>query len=310
MKRLVRFRNRLGVNRNCRTASQSVVRKSGTGITGLAAIALLSCGLALTVAGHAESLLFATGFEAPTYQTGPIGGGYYSVPQFTSANGWYAWPVAPYSADPSPWALVTDQKAAGGSQSLKLFIDPAANSQIGVSRNLAPGNLSLGGSGADRFGISLRLYIDQAADSDVSWSIGVADSYANLMGITLTPGGQVMYAHRYMHTSAIYSPGFQLKDTWLDVTIEGNPADASSVLLTLAGRGQTWQQVVSSPGGVGTRFYVGGAWPTFPLYRSGTAYVDDVRLGYNLAAVPEPAEWVSAAGIGLLAFAMLRRRNT
>lgn len=310
MKELVRFRVTLGVDRNYRTASQSVVRRLGTGITGLAAIALLSCIFALTEAGHAESLLFATSFEAPTYQTGPIGGGYYSVPQFTSANGWYAWPVAPYSADPSPWALVTDQMAADGSQSLKLFIDPNANNQIGVNRSLPFGNLSLGGSGANRFGISLRLYIDQPADSDVSWSIGLADSYATLMGITLTPGGQVMYGHRSMSTSATYNPGFQLRDTWLDVTIEGNPADASSVLLTLAGRGQTWQQVVSSPGGVGTRFYVGGAWPTFPLYRSGTAYVDDVRLGYNLAAVPEPAEWVSAAGIGLLAFAMLRRRNT
>jgi hypothetical protein len=242
--------------------------------------------LVLPMVGHAETLIFSTGFESPTYQTGPIGGGYNSVPQYTSATGWYATPVEAYSANPSPWAVVTDQKAASGSQSLKLSINP--NPSIGASRSFSPGNFSLSGS-PDRFGISLRLYLDQAADSDVSWSIGLADSFANLMGIKLTPDGQVMYAHRYMNTAAFFNPGFDLKNTWLDVTIESNPADATSILLNIAGRGQTWQQVVSSPGGAGERFYVSGAWPTFPLYRSGTAYVDDVRIGYNLAPVPEPS---------------------
>ncbi len=260
----------------------------GVSQSALRLVALVA--VALPAVGYAETLLFGTGFEAPTYPTGPIGGGYYSVPQYTSALGWYAWPVEAYSANPSPWAVVTGQQAASGSQALKLSIDPAANSSIGVSRNFAPNPLSLSGGGTERFGISLRLYLDQAANSDVSWSIGVADSYANLMGITLTPSGQVMYAHRYMNTAAFYNPGFDLRNTWLDVGIERNPADATSVLLTVASPSQSWQQVVSSPGGAATRFYVGGAWPTFPQYRSGTAYVDDLRLGYNLAVgVPEPS---------------------
>jgi hypothetical protein len=49
-----------------------------------------------------------------------------------AANGWGAWPVEAYTAGPSPWATVTDQRAASGAQSLRLSIDPSTNGQIGV----------------------------------------------------------------------------------------------------------------------------------------------------------------------------------
>lgn len=287
--------------------ARSVVSMQAIPLQPAAILLLLS--LALPAVGHAETLLFGTGFEAPTYQPGVIGGGYYSVPQHVGATGWKAGPVEPYSANPSPWAVVTDQKAASGSQSLKLSIDPASNSSISVSRNLTPaGNLNLS-SAPNRFGISLRLYLDQTAASDVSWSIGLAHISQDWLRMTLTPSGQVMYAQPYMNNAAFFTPGFDLKNTWLDVAIESDPADATSVLLSIAGRGQTWQASVPSPGGVGELFYVSGNWPTFPLYRSGTAYVDDVRLGYNLTAVPEP----SSAALMLMGFAGLagwRRRNT
>jgi hypothetical protein len=266
-------------------------------------LAGLLLAVSLSDGSAAENLIFATGFEAPDYSLGPIGGGYYSVPQFTSASGWYAWPVEPYSAAPSPWAVVTDQKAARGDQSLRLSVEPS-NGQIGVNRSH---NLTLSAGVPERFGYSLRLFLDQAADSDVSWSIGVADGYANLMGITLTPAGQVMYAHRYMNAGAFYNPGFSLKQTWLDVAIEGHPTDASSILLSISNGSQQWQQVVSSPGGSASRIYVGGAYPSFPLYRSGTAYVDDLRVGYNLApVVPEPSS-VALVLIGVAGLIKRRR---
>jgi hypothetical protein len=265
--------------------------------SGVAAVLL---ALSLPASTPAETLIFATDFEAPGYSLGPIGGSSSSVPQFTSASGWYAWPVEAYSPNPSPWAVVTDQKAASGDQSLRLSINP--NNRIDVNRSH---NLSLSSGGTDRFGLSMRLYVDQAADSDVSWNIGVADNFANLMGITLTPAGQVMYAQRLMNTAVFYNPGFSLKHAWLDVTIEGNPVDASSILLSISNGSQNWQQVVSSPGGLATRFYVGGAWPSFPLYRSGTAYVDDLRVGYNLAPIPEPS---SAALVLIGVVGLIKRR--
>lgn len=250
--------------------------------------------------GRSETVLFNTGFEAPTYSPGPIGGGYYAVPQFTSALGWYAWPLEPFSADPSPWAVVTGTRAASGSQSLKMSIDPTSNSQIAVGRTFNPGTAALSAG----FGVSLRLYLDQAADSDVSWSVSFSDGFAGLLGITLTPSGQVMYGHRFMSTSSFFNPGFDLKNKWLDVSLEVNPIDASDIMLRISNGSQNWQQVVSSPGGAVTWFSMGGAYPTFPLYKSGAAYVDDLRLGYNLTPVPEPASGalllLGAAGVVLL----------
>jgi hypothetical protein len=40
--------------------------------------------LATVLPAQAETLVYATGFEAPGFSTGPIGGGYYDLPQWTT----------------------------------------------------------------------------------------------------------------------------------------------------------------------------------------------------------------------------------
>ena len=256
--------------------------------------------LATMLPAQAETLVYATGFEAPGFSTGPIGGGYYDLPQWTHANGWSAWPNQPYSAAPSPWAVVSDLRAASGTQSLRMSVDDSSNSQIIVGRTIPAPGLPLG-----NFGVAMNLYIEQTADSDVTWSMGLSDGYATLIGMSFLPDDRVQFGHRLMHTSSLYTPGFDLHNTWLTLRMESNPADNSSVLLTVAGRGQTWQQVVTSPGGAATSFYTSGAYPSFPLYKDGVAYMDNLRIGSDLAPsvpVPEPQTWaLMLLGLGALA---------
>jgi hypothetical protein len=216
------------------------------------------------------------------------------------ANGWSAWPNQPYSAAPSPWAVVSDLRAASGTQSLRMSVDDSSNSQIIVGRTIPAPGLPLG-----NFGVAMNLYIEQTADSDVTWSMGLSDGYATLIGMSFLPDDRVQFGHRLMHTSSLYTPGFDLHNTWLTLRMESNPADNSSVLLTVAGRGQTWQQVVTSPGGAATSFYTSGAYPSFPLYKDGVAYMDNLRIGSDLAPsvpVPEPQTWaLMLLGLGALA---------
>lgn len=270
----------------------------------LTALALIT--LALQAPARAETLIYSTGFEAPAYQNGPIGGSYYSTPQWVADNGWGAWPVLPYTAGPSPWALVTDERAASGAQSLKLSIDPATNGQIGVWRGFYPNQIGLSPIGPNIFGLSLNLYIAQAADSDVTWSIGLQGNVS--LGFAITPDGRIYYGHGGQSQGATFNPGFDLRNTWLAVSLVGDPA-TFGLRLTVSGRGQTFEQMVGNPGYEVNQLSIGGAWPTFPVYKAGTAYVDNLRLGYNLApAVPEPgaAAMLLAGLAGLTAW---RRRR-
>jgi len=256
---------------------------------------------------QAETVVYATGFESPAYPAGPIGGGYYSLPQWVAANGWGAWPVEPYSAAPSPWAAVTNERAASGSQSLRLSIDPLTNGSIGVWRSFYPAALDILPLRPEPFALTLKLYLQQAANSDVTWSVGLQG--APSLGYSFTPDGRIYYAHGGQSQGAYLDPGFDIHNTWLSVSLV---ADAASygMKLTVTGRGHTFEQVVANPGYPVNQLSIGGAWPTFPTYKAGVAYVDDVRLGYGLAAaVPEPASWalLLPGALGLMAWRGLGR---
>jgi PEP-CTERM motif len=266
--------------------------------------ATLAASLAVPAA-QAETVVYATSFEAPAYPTAPIGGGYYSTPQWVAANGWGAWPSAPYSADPSPWAAVTNERAASGTQSLRLSIDPATNGSIGVWRSFYPGNFDISPLRADPFTLSLKLYLQQTPDSDVTWSVGMQG--APSLGFSFTPDGRVYYAHGGQSTGAYFDPGFDVHNTWLNVSLVAD-APSSGFKLTVSGRGHTFEQVVANPGYPVNQLSIGGAWPTFPTYKAATAYVDDVRLGYGLTtAVPEPESWALML-CGIAGLAAWRRK--
>lgn len=271
----------------------------------LAALALLS--LAWQPVAFAETLLYSTGFEAPAFAAGPIGGGYYDQPQWTAANGWSATPNAPYTTDPSPWAVVSGSKPASGSQSLRLSIDPNTNPQIGVTKRFTPDTVALNG-GPGRFGLSMQLYIDQATTADTRWTVGLTTGNGLNVGMTLLPDNRVMFGHYLMNVAAFFTPGFDLHNTWLTLGIERDPAEASALLISLSGRGQTWQQQVSSPGGTMPMVYLNGNWPTFPNYTGAVVYVDDFRVGYDLAPVPEPGPWALLLG-GMAGLLGWRRRG-
>lgn len=253
---------------------------------------------------QAETLIYATGFEAPDYATGPIGGGYYSQPQWVAANGWGAWPNQPYTIDPSPWAVVSTQRAASGDQALRLSIDPATNGQIGVWRSFYPNSVGLAPTGGQVFGMAMDLYLEQAANSDVTWSVGLQGSVP--LGFSFTPDGRLYYATAAQSQGAYFQPGFDIHNTWLHVSLESDPA-GYGMTLTVSGRGQTFQQAVANPGYSANQFSFGGGWPTFPTYQPGVAYMDNLRIGYNLAPVPEPAPaalWL----LGAVAWLGWRRR--
>ncbi len=272
--------------------------------------ALLATMLAAALAApaaQAETVVYATSFESPAYPAGPIGGGYYSSPQWVAANGWGAWPVDPYSAGPSPWAAVTNERAASGDQSLRLSIDPATNGSIGVWRSFYPGNFDISPLRADPFTLTLKLYLQQTPDSDVTWSVGMQGSPS--LGFSFLPDGRIYYAHGGQSAGATFTPSFDIHNTWLNVSLVADAA-SSGFKLTVSGRGQSFEQIVANPGYPVSQFSIGGAWPTFPTYKSATAYVDDVRLGYGLTtAVPEPGTWVLMLS-GIAGFAAWRRRKS
>jgi len=203
--------------------------------------------------------------------------------------------------------VVNGDKPAHGSQSLRLSIDPNTNGQIAAGKSFAPDAIALNG-GPGRFGLALQIYLDQAASADTSWTVGLTTGGGLNVGMALLPDNRVMFGHYLMNVAAFFTPGFDLHNTWLTVGMARDPADASALLLSLSGRGQTWQQQVSSPGGSMPIVYLSGSWPTFPNYSGAVAYVDDFRVGYDLAPVPEPGRWALLLG-GAAGLAAWRRRG-
>jgi hypothetical protein len=153
--------------------------------------------------------------------------------------------------------------------------------------------------------LSLKLYIDQAADSDVTWSVGLQGNVP--LGLSITPDGRIYYGHAGQSQGVFFDPGFDLHNTWLTVSLNADQP-TYGMRLTVSGRGQTFERIVGNPGYAANQLSIGGAWPTFPSYKAGTAYVDDLRIGYNLAAaVPEPGTWALMLA-GVAAVGVWRRR--
>jgi hypothetical protein len=258
----------------------------------------------------AQTVVYSTGFESPTFAVGPIGDAY-GLPD-SGQDGWRASPRAPYSAAPSPWALVSTQRAASGAQSLQLSMQAdyfngvnAYGVTAGKDFSATPIVLN---SATDAFSVSMRVYLEQSPTSDLGWTLSMSTGGCCGLGVTLLPGGQqVRYGHNLMNQSVTFTPGFNLLNTWFTLRLERDPGDVSALRLGLDNGSQSWQQQLTSPGGAMPFVSFSGVMPTFPVAPLGTAYIDDVVIGYNLAAVPEPAGWaLMLAGLGCVA---ARRRR-
>jgi hypothetical protein len=267
-------------------------------------LAICLATAALPVGSLAQTVIYETGFEAPVFHTGPVGHSYLAT---DGQDGWFAAPRAAYSAAPSPWVTVTDQFARTGSQSLKFDMNASTFGAPGAWRELAPGSVTLN-SPTDPFRLSMDLYLDQAPGSDLPWNLYLSAGFVISLGLTIQPNNTLTYGHTYMNMGATFTPGFDMKNTWLNVVLERDPTDYTALLLSISGRGQTWQQQLSSPGGAMNYVGFGASMPTFPVAPYGVAYMDNFQLGYNLTPVPEPAgHALMLVAVGGL---LLRRQRT
>jgi hypothetical protein len=272
---------------------------------------VFTAALPLPLAALSQTVVYSTGFEAPTFTVGPIGDAYL-LPN-SGQDGWRASPRAPYATAPSPWALVSTQRPASGTQSLQLsmqsdFYNGVNGYGVSVSKDFSATPIALNPL-TDAFSVSMRLYLDQSPTSERGWGLSLTTANCCGLGVTLLPATQqVVYGHNLMNQSVSYSPGFSLVNTWLTRRIERDATDYSALRLSIGNGSTTWQQLLSSPGGAMPYVAFGGIIPTFPVAAFGTAYIDDLTIGYNLAAVPEPASWALML-VGVSALLARRRRS-
>lgn len=271
----------------------------------VAALAVVSMLVSMPLISFAQTVLFESDFEAPLYGLGPVGDTF-GAPS-SGQDGWRALPRAPFSAAPSPWATVNDVRATSGSQSLRLVMDDGffngVNAQgVNVVRDFSSQPIALN-SQTDPFSVSMNLYLDAAPTTDLSWSLSMLSGGCCGLDMAILPGNQVRYGHNLMSQSVLFSPGFSLFNTWLQVVIERDPTDYTALRLSIGNGSQLWQQQVTSPGTSMAFVSFGANMPTFPTaFSRGTAYLDDVRIGYSLNPVPEPGTAVLAMlGLGILA---------
>jgi hypothetical protein len=254
----------------------------------LARWATLTCALTLPLGALAQTVVYATGFESPTFTMGTIGDSY-GLPS-SGQDGWRAAPQQAYGAGPSLQALVSGQRVASGSQALQITAN-INTGNVGVWREYTANPIVLN-SPTDPFSVSMRLYLDQAPASDLTWGISLSTGGCCGLGMTVTGDNRVLYGHNLANQSSTFTPGFDLHNTWLTATIERDPLDYTLLRLSLSTGSQSWSQRVSSPGGAMPIVSFGAGVPTFPTAATaGVAYVDDLRIGYSLAPVPEPAVW-------------------
>lgn len=271
----------------------------------LAALAVVLMIATAPLVSLAQTVLFESDFEAPIYGLGPVGDTL-GAPN-SGQDGWRALPRAPFSAAPSPWATIDDVRATSGTQSLRLVMDDSffngVNAQgVNVGRDFSSQPIALNAP-TDPFSVSMNLYLEAAPTTDLSWSLSMLSGGCCGLGMEFLPGNQVRYGHNLMSQSALFTPGFSLFNTWLRVVIERDPTDYTALRLSIAQGNQLWQQQVTSPGASMAFVSFGAVMPTFPTtFSRGTAYVDDVRIGYNLNPIPEPGTAVLAMmGLGILA---------
>lgn len=272
---------------------------------------LLSLACLMPLAASAQTLVYGTDFEAPRYTLGPAGDAY-GLPN-SGQDGWRTSPRAPYSVDPSPWVLISDARAYSGSQALQLVMDPSFYNGVNgygayALRDFSATPIVLN-SLTDAFSITMKVYLDQAPTSDLGWTLSMNTGGIYALGMTLQSDNRVAYGHSLMNQGQTFTPGFDLHNRWLTLRLERDAIDYTSLRLSLSAGGQSWSQQVTSPGGSMPYVSFGGVIPTFPVSPYGVATIDDVRIGYNLPAVPEPATWslwLAAAGIAL---ARLRPRR-
>ncbi len=274
--------------------------------------ATLAVGLVVATLGQnaqAQTMVYGTNFESPSFSVGVLGDAYQQPA--SGQDGWQTTPREPSASAPSPYVLVSTQKAWSGSQSVQL-VQSAQTAVIGgtaaMYRTLGNPGVTLN-SQTDPFRLSMMLYLDQEASSDLPWALSLTTGGCCGLGMWLLPDNRVMYGHNLMNTAAFYTPGFSLKKTWLSVAIERDPVEWTALRLSIGNGSQTWQQMVSSPGGAMPIVSFGAVMPNFPVAAYGTAYVDDFQIGYNLSAVPEPGSWalLLVGGIALAGWPRRRR---
>jgi len=263
--------------------------------------------------GHAEVVLYGTGFEAPVIAVGEL----------DEQDNWETSVNAAVNYD----AKVSTQRSAGGTQSVRLATMDILPRSAAVYQLASPAVVDLGGP--DNFFITTKLFVEQAAvpydppfdAAEGGWGMGLMTALGALIGMTIQADGELAYAHMNSPTSTIVNSGLSLLQTWVTLTMRRNPNDPAEILLSAVTDAGSWNGAMGMPSTTSSSstFYIGGGRGSYdysyaPLAPHPVAFYDDIRVGYNMSGpgdgteLPQPGTlWLLA--IGLAGLAGVRARS-
>lgn len=246
--------------------------------------ALMAAG---TATAGAQTTLYSTSFEAPTFTAG------------SSVVGTDGWLVGSSTGGNN---AVTTTRANDGTQSLGF--NPASGATFGSVIH------PLGAFGANAVTLTVDFYVPAGNAAtrldEISFSTGTTLS-STVLGVSIAGSGAIRAGKTYTvidgGSATVTAAAGTFADRWLTATLTFDPQSAAGAV-TLSGFGGTTPSYTFSFTGVTTPVNAHLA-TDYTTSGTGAAYYDR----FAVTAVPEPSAFAAAAlGAGLLGVLARRRR--